>query len=266
MRNQRRSSWTQLALAATALCVAPVLLASQDPKPVEPAQQLEQVRQDFEEDRQSLREKMRAAEDDSAQMKFYEELQALVKQTVGDMRAIADSAPGTETAAEAWAFVLQYAPQVRNLEVAGKAFDTLVNAHLASPVWKDLAETISYIGDSGLNARKVEQNLRTLMEKSPQQVVQAAAMFALGTTLAASEEKAKHDEGLGLLRRLQKEFAEAKEAADFVQRAEGTLFQLEKLQIGMPCPDFEASDENGVKFKLSEYKGKVVLLDFWGFW
>jgi cytochrome oxidase Cu insertion factor (SCO1/SenC/PrrC family) len=32
------------------------------------------------------------------------------------------------------------------------------------------------------------------------------------------------------------------------------------------APDFEAVDENGVKFKLSDYRGKVVVLDFWGFW
>ncbi|MFM7298716.1 MAG: peroxiredoxin family protein, partial [Planctomycetota bacterium] len=30
--------------------------------------------------------------------------------------------------------------------------------------------------------------------------------------------------------------------------------------------DFEATDTDGVKFKLSDYRGKVVMLDFWGFW
>jgi peroxiredoxin len=34
----------------------------------------------------------------------------------------------------------------------------------------------------------------------------------------------------------------------------------------MVAPDFEASDENDVKFKVSDYRGKVVVLDFWGFW
>jgi peroxiredoxin len=34
----------------------------------------------------------------------------------------------------------------------------------------------------------------------------------------------------------------------------------------MVAPEFEASDENGVKFKVSDYRGKVVVLDFWGFW
>jgi len=31
-------------------------------------------------------------------------------------------------------------------------------------------------------------------------------------------------------------------------------------------PDFEATDVTGVRFRLSDYRGKVVVVDFWGFW
>lgn len=43
-------------------------------------------------------------------------------------------------------------------------------------------------------------------------------------------------------------------------------FRLQHLVPGKPAPDFKAQDVDGVEFKLSDYKGKVVLLDFWGFW
>jgi hypothetical protein len=55
-------------------------------------------------------------------------------------------------------------------------------------------------------------------------------------------------------------------ANEAVAAARGRLFQIERLQLGMPCPDFTAKDVDGVEFKLSDYKGKVVVLDFWGFW
>ena len=38
------------------------------------------------------------------------------------------------------------------------------------------------------------------------------------------------------------------------------------LQIGKVAPEIEGDDINGVKFKLSDYRGKVVVLDFWGDW
>ena len=38
------------------------------------------------------------------------------------------------------------------------------------------------------------------------------------------------------------------------------------LAIGKQAPDFSAKDADGVAFKLSDYRGKVVVLDFWGYW
>jgi len=43
-------------------------------------------------------------------------------------------------------------------------------------------------------------------------------------------------------------------------------FEHTRLQIGMQVPDIVGEDIDGVKFKLSDYKGKVVMLDFWGDW
>jgi hypothetical protein len=36
--------------------------------------------------------------------------------------------------------------------------------------------------------------------------------------------------------------------------------------IGRPSPEIEGKDVDGKPFKLSDYRGKVVALDFWGFW
>jgi hypothetical protein len=48
--------------------------------------------------------------------------------------------------------------------------------------------------------------------------------------------------------------------------AKRELFDIRHLSIGRTAPEIEGEDLGGVKFKLSEYRGKVVLLDFWGHW
>jgi peroxiredoxin len=37
-------------------------------------------------------------------------------------------------------------------------------------------------------------------------------------------------------------------------------------RVGQPAPDFSLNDSTGLPVKLSAYKGKVVLLDFWATW
>ena len=37
-------------------------------------------------------------------------------------------------------------------------------------------------------------------------------------------------------------------------------------QVNEPAPDIVGEDVDGKEFKLSDYRGKVVVLDFWGFW
>ena len=49
-------------------------------------------------------------------------------------------------------------------------------------------------------------------------------------------------------------------------RIRSQLFELQNLQIGRAAPDIQGEDLDSVKFKLSDYRGKVVVLDFWGDW
>jgi hypothetical protein len=36
--------------------------------------------------------------------------------------------------------------------------------------------------------------------------------------------------------------------------------------VGQQAPEIEGEDIDGVRFKLSDYRGQVVVLDFWGHW
>jgi hypothetical protein len=47
------------------------------------------------------------------------------------------------------------------------------------------------------------------------------------------------------------------------QKVRAELFEFRHLLVGKQAPDIEGVDQDGQRFKLSDYKGKVVLLDFW---
>ena len=62
----------------------------------------------------------------------------------------------------------------------------------------------------------------------------------------------------------QMEYADT--AIDLLAEAKEALVEVKKLAIGSAAPEIAGVDVEGVAFKLSDYRGKVVLLDFWGFW
>jgi peroxiredoxin len=55
-------------------------------------------------------------------------------------------------------------------------------------------------------------------------------------------------------------------SATLAGEVEPELFELRRLRVGALAPDIEAADLAGKKFKLTDYRGKVVLLVFWASW
>jgi hypothetical protein len=40
----------------------------------------------------------------------------------------------------------------------------------------------------------------------------------------------------------------------------------EGLAVGTKAPEIQGQDVAGIPFKLSDYRGQIVILDFWGQW
>jgi hypothetical protein len=178
-------------------------------------------------------------------------------------------------------------------ETQAKATDLLMNKYITSPAMGMLASRLA----RQQPGPKTENMLRAIIEKNKDPEVQGLATMALAsylggsmTKIAAMDDQMKEQVaasmGEGGTAYLKKWTTKAIEAARIKlletcvekygdismgrrtigQTAEGQLFVLKYLQIGKVAPDIEGSDLDEVAFKLSDYRGKVVVLDFWGDW
>jgi AhpC/TSA family len=58
----------------------------------------------------------------------------------------------------------------------------------------------------------------------------------------------------------------AQQQPSLASRIKEVQFALRHLTVGRTAMEIEAEDLDGKPFKLSDYRGKVVVLDFWGNW
>lgn len=90
---------------------------------------------------------------------------------------------------------------------------------------------------------------------------------ALVKSLAATDPAPLQRKGEETLERVQKDYGlvEYKKAL-LVNLAERELFERRRLAIGKTIPEIEGEDTDGKPLKLSDARGKVVVLVFWGTW
>jgi hypothetical protein len=107
----------------------------------------------------------------------------------------------------------------------------------------------------------VRAQLEALARGSQNKEVAAAAWYELAQRLTsprASEDERKR--GQEVLARIERELAGTQAASRIAQKKQAAVYDVGGK------PEFEAVDVDGAAFRLSDYRGKVVMLDFWGFW
>ena len=133
-----------------------------------------------------------------------------------------------------------------------------------------LCQALSYSTDE-----VSETFLRTLLEKDARREVQGLASLTLAQELKRRLEMTPTgDEAIAsqvrtesekLLRQASDQFGDVKLAAGGTvgDKAQLELDDILHLAVGKVAPEIEGQDQDNQKFKLSDYRGKVVLLDFW---
>ena len=175
-----------------------------------------------------------------------------------------------------------------------RALELIRRDHIQSDKLGTLCQRVCY----GF-AREYETFLRAVLAKNPHKAVRAAASLSLGRFLnnrlqrvdLCREQQGLAEEFAGLfgkaylaelkrqdrdkvLKEIEAVFEQAAQRYGDVKLpggetvaglAKAELLSIRNLSVGKEAPDIEGEDQDGRRFKLSDYRGKVVLLDFWSY-
>jgi hypothetical protein len=175
---------------------------------------------------------------------------------------LAKRAEGTGVGLKCWLWIVKHSDGSGS-KSAPQAIQALTSRYLDSEDLVDLASYLRYASWS-IGKELTNSTLELLIDKSPHKSVRAQATCSLAYALLEESPGAgaARDRAHELLEKVRSDYADTKAA----KQAEHGLFELDHLQIGMTVPEIEGTDVDGAAFKISDYRGKVVVLDFWGHW
>jgi hypothetical protein len=253
--------------------------AADDKKPETREQKLAAIRKDMSAEQSKLVKEWQEEKDPAAKDKLRAKIIGLPMEYAGKALAIAEENPKDDTGFQAIQLTIQFG---RGNEAAKKATSLLTTYHVENP---KIADSVIGLGRGA--GEEIQQFLKAVLARNSDEAAKGRAAYALVQVIADKMETAKTDadvekletEAKGLLDRMAKEFANVplvklppNSKAEprllgklAVSEAKG-LANIKNLRPGKPVPEIEGPDMDGKTFKISDYKGKVVMLDFWGHW
>lgn len=234
-------------------------------KPATAAQQYQALVQEHRDAMRKFFEKYREAEAGEERQKVFKELYPKPDKFAAKMLDLAVAHTDDPAAIDA----LVWAVTNSRGATADEAIRRLREDHIDSQKLTSVCQRLMYT-----NSAAARDLLRVAMEKSPHKEVQGWACYALGKGLLRAQARQtgsdagdQASEAEKLLERVARDFADVKSyRGTLADLAAGDLFELRHLAIGCVAPEIEGEDIDEVALKLSDYRGKVVVLDFWGNW
>jgi thiol-disulfide isomerase/thioredoxin len=236
------------------------------------ARKFAELKKKFEAEEKELKKKLADASDPDDQKQISFSLKELSAITASDAIELAVDNPKDEASIDSAVFALKLLGQFK---VTGRDMDKAVafilDNHINSPKIQGALAQMSGAGATG------QQFLKTVAEKTTNKEVQGLAMFYCAVALdgqAAAQEAQGNEEAAMKMRAEATEMMEkavklapdAKVGSDTLTKAVATEMISMRIGVGNPIPEVEGFDLDGKKVKMSSFKGKVVLFDFWATW
>lgn len=138
--------------------------------------------------------------------------------------------------------------------------EVLLRDHMENEKLGQVAQAMVYS-----NAREPAKTLESIVEKNPHREVKGTATYSLGLVKRGEQKDAEAEK---LFEQVIEKFGDVQGGfrETLADAARGQLFEIRNLGIGKVAPDIKGEDVDGKSFKLSDYRGKVVVIDFWGDW
>ena len=169
---------------------------------------------------------------------------------------IAEEHPDDPAAVQALVWVITRAGSTQE---GRKALTIFMNRHLNDPKAGEVCLSLVYSSHES-----AEDLMRAVLKENKDRRAQGLACYALAQYLQRHRKTKEAEE---LFERVAKEFGDITAyGRPLGDRAKGALNEIRNLAIGKMAPEIEGEDIDGKRFKLSDYRGKVVVLDFWGHW
>jgi ribonuclease D len=240
-------------------------------KPATPSEQYDALVKEFQANLQKLNKEFREAKTPEDQNKVRDVYFADVNKFARRFLEVARKNPKDPAALKALMWVAQTGQHSPSFK---EALDLLGRDHPDSKEIKPICMMLAFNEDPA-----AEKFLRAVIAKNSDHDTKAFATLGLAQAVAAKSGKAlvkKSPDATKLAKEAEKLYGEVVKNYGDVKLgprtlgkvAEDTLdeFKNSSLSVGKKAPEIEGEDLDGKKFKLSDYKGKVVLLDFWGNW
>lgn len=139
----------------------------------------------------------------------------------------------------------------------GAKQQVLVNAYNEAKFRGDAATMNEKVAEYQTMEAEVKTSIETFIKTHPKSAVSGYAIYFNNQNSNASIEELERIVGL-----LDKSILNTK----YGKLAQEKLNQLRGTTIGYPAIDFAQADANGKMVKLSDLKGKYILVDFWASW